>query len=249
VRHPEWYSRGYALWQRSAHRTLVRRARLVITVSEFARGELIDALGADPDRVAVVPNGVDERFSPDADPTAARNAHGLTRSYVLAVGTRIARKNLAVLDQAARALAEHGIELVAAGSGRGYMREEQDEPLRRLGYVTDEHLPGLYAGAEALAMPSLYEGFGLPCLEAMASGTPVVASNAAALPETCGDAALLVEPHDEDGFADALLTAATGDQTRQRLTAAGLERARTRTWQRAAEETDRLLGRLLGDGS
>src|SRR5204863_6367 len=88
-----------------------------------------------------------------------------------------------------RALASKGIELVAAGSGRSYMRAEKTE-IRQLGYVPDDELPSLYARARVLLMPSLYEGFGLPVLEAMASGTPVVAANRGALPETCGDAAL-----------------------------------------------------------
>ena len=123
---------------------------------------------------------------------------------MLAVGTRIARKNLGVLGEAAARLREQGIDIVRAGSSRGYMREEEATGLRELGYVSEERLPGLYAGALALVLPSLYEGFGLPCLEAMACGVPVVASNAAALPETCGDAALLVDPRDASGFADAL---------------------------------------------
>jgi alpha-1,3-rhamnosyl/mannosyltransferase len=94
-------------------------------------------------------------------------------------------------------------------------------------------------------LPSLYEGFGLPCLEAMACGVPVVASNAAALPETCGDAALLVDPHDASGFADALLRIATDEELRARLSAASLARAEPFTWARTAKETDAALERLL----
>ena len=140
---------------------------------------------------------------------------------MLVVGTRIARKNFSALADARRRLRELGINLVAAGSGRAYMRPGEAPPMQGLGYVQERHLPGLYAGALALAMPSLYEGFGLPVLEAMASGVPVVAANRAALPETCGGAALLVDPEDGAGLADALAIAATDEGLRERLIPAG----------------------------
>jgi glycosyltransferase involved in cell wall biosynthesis len=147
--------------------------------------------------------------------------------------------------------------VVIAGSTRPYLprgsarlsrypRQPRQNPPslpRRLGYVADPDLPTLYAGAAALAMPSLYEGFGLPCVEAMAAGTPVVAADRAALPEACGGAALLADPSDPDAFAGALLDAAGAE--RERLVAAGRERAAALTWQRTAEEVDRALEPLL----
>jgi glycosyltransferase involved in cell wall biosynthesis len=231
LRHPEWYGRAYVTWQRALLPAIARRARLVITVSEFSRREIEQVLGV---AAEVIPNGVDGRFKPG--PPAER-------PYVLAVGTRIARKNLAVLAATADALGEHGIELVAAGSDRAYMRDESAAPVRALGYVPDGELPALYSGARALVMPSLYEGFGLPCLEAMASGTPVIASNRGALPETCGDAAVLVDPDDPQAFAAAVVEAAVGQP--RRLIEAGLERAARFTWERAARSTDQAIGRLL----
>ena len=236
IRHPEWYGRAYAAWQRALLPRLARRARLVLTVSEFSKSELVEVLGADPERVAVVPGGVDERFSPDARRDSAE------RPYVLTVATRIARKNLAALERAQAALAERGIDLVAAGSGRGYMRAGDGGP-RPLGYVPDADLPALYAGASAFVLPSLYEGLGLTCLEAMASGTPVVASDRAALPETCGGAALLVDPEDPGQIADAVLAAVGED--RERLRAAGIERAAGFGWDRTARQTDAALAPLL----
>jgi glycosyltransferase involved in cell wall biosynthesis len=137
------------------------------------------------------------------------------------------------------------VELVLAGSGRSYMRAGEEPPARALGYVDDAHLPGLYAGAELLLMPSLYEGFGLPCLEAMACGTPVVAADRGALPETCAGAAILVDPDDPDALAEAAVLAASDADRRAQLTKAGLRRAAQLTWERAARATDALIDGLL----
>jgi glycosyltransferase involved in cell wall biosynthesis len=242
LRHPEWYRPAYATYQRALLPPIAKRARLIITVSEFSKGELVEVLKADPERIAVVPNGVDERFRPEARAESPR-------PYVLVVGTRIARKNMAALDQTAERLAALGIDLVHVGSGRGYMRAETGAALHELGYVPDEDMPRLYASAVALAMPSLYEGFGLPCLEAMACGTPVVASNRTALPETTGGAAILVDPDDHAAFADALEKIATDETHRGELSARAVQQARPFTWERTAALTDAAIERVLPTSS
>ena len=248
LRQPDAYSRAYVAYQRVMLPLLARRAQLLITVSVFSKAELVDGLGVAPERIVVVPEGVDEGFAPDhdADVVALAERYRLERPYVLFVGTVSVRKNLGLLESAAGGLRERGIDVVLAGSDRRYLRSPT-VALRRLGYVPDDHLPGLYAGARVLAMPSRYEGFGLPCLEAMACGTPVVAARAGALPETVGDAGILVDPDDGDAFATALIAAACDDEVRTRLSRAGRERAGQFSWGASAARTDAALERLLGN--
>ena len=245
LREPEAYTRTYATWHRWLGVACARRARLVLTVSDFSRHELERLVGLDPERIFVVRGGVDERFRPTVDTERVALKWGLDRPYVLTVATNDRRKNLAVLSETAVRLAELGIELVWAGETRPYIGGASAvEGVRALGYVDDADLPGLYAGAVAFVLPSSYEGLGLPCLEAMACGTPVVAADRAALPETCGCAALLVNPDDPAEVGDAVVRAATDDELRIRLTESGLRRASELTWDRAALQTHQILARI-----
>ncbi|MCW2989657.1 MAG: glycosyltransferase family 4 protein [Solirubrobacterales bacterium] len=221
LREPSWYSPMFVRSQRALLPRIARRAVKVVTVSEFSAGELRELLGVEP---VVVPGGVDHaRFVP-GEPRGER-------PYVLTVASRTARKNLGALAETARRLAADGVELVAAGGARPQFRAE-DVPVRELGHVPDAELPALYAGAQAFVLPSVYEGFGLPCLEAMACGTPVVASDRTALPETCGGAALLVDPGDQAAIADAVLAAIGDASLRER----GIARAAEFSWDRTARE-------------
>jgi glycosyltransferase involved in cell wall biosynthesis len=243
LRHPEWYSPGYVRWQRAVMPRIAQRASVVITGSEFARAELIEFLGIPGERIRVVPGGVDPRFNPVVDPQPAQRHLGIDRPYVLAVGDRGPRKNLQALRPAIPLLRKEGVDLLVAGGGRSHQLGAALEGARDLGYVPDEHLPGLYAGARAFVLPSLHEGFGLTVLEAMAAGVPVVASNRAALPEVVTGAGLMADPDDWGLFAAEVLRAATDEQERARLRERGKQVAARYTWERAANDVHGILSR------
>jgi glycosyltransferase involved in cell wall biosynthesis len=240
-----------AVWQS------VRKADAVVAVSENTRRDLARLLRLPENRLRVVPNGIDEQFRPVGDEsaiTAIRQKIGVEEPFILSVGTLEPRKNLVRLLEAFSGLAGQGLEhkLVLAGR-KGWLYQpilEAAAPLQRAGrvvlvdFVGDDNLPALYSAAEAFVYPSLYEGFGLPPLEAMACGTPVVASNTSSLPEVLGEAALLVEPHDVAAIASSMRQVLTDADLRARLIAAGLEQARRFTWRVAAE---RLIGLYRGE--
>jgi len=242
LREPGWYSPSYAAWQARLLPLVARRALGVVTPSQFAADEIVSLLGASRERVHVIPGAVDGRFSPLADCGEARAKLHLDTPYVLCVASRTARKNLSSLEPAARILAKEGIELVVAGGERPQFKQEAATgAVRRIGYVDDALLPGLYAGASAFVLPSLHEGFGLTALEAMASGVPAVLSSAGALPETGASAALYADPLDPLAIADQIL-AAIGNQ---QLAQAGIARAAQFSWEQTALSLDQLVGELI----
>lgn len=242
--HPEWFSRPYRIAHGTILRLLARTADRVIVPSQFSARELAELAGVPRERIDVVPGGVDERFAPDVDPEPARRALGLERPYVLTVGGTGLRKNLRALVPLVPALRERGIELVAGGVHRGHHAHAHDlEGIRGLGYVPEELLPSLYSGARAFVLPTLHEGFGLPCIEAMRSGVPVAASDRGAVPEACGGAALLFDPGDPEALEQTVLRAVDDGQERARMREAGLAHAATLSWDRAARSVDEILAR------
>jgi glycosyltransferase involved in cell wall biosynthesis len=228
----------------------LRRAARVIAVSEATRADLLARYRLPPDRVVVVPEAASPRFAAvsAAEVARVRARHGLEGPYVLFVGLLEPKKNVAGLLEAVARLRRDGTwgptRLVVAGAvgwGVAALPEHAgrlglDGVVRWLGAVDEADLPGLYGGAVCFAFPSLWEGFGLPALEAMAAGTPVVASRRGALPEITADAALLVEP-DAASVADGLGRMLADAGLRQRLRDRGLARARAFSWERTARET------------
>ena len=247
-------SRWY--WGRWLPRT-VRSADVVIADSEATRADLVRLTGRPPESVEVILLGVDPCFRPltfkESEPTLAR--YGLNRPYLLFVGTREPRKGLDTLLEAYGRLAvKHPHELVLVGAAGWGEPEGTPEArpaawrdrVRVLDYVPNQDLPAVYSGAAALALPSRYEGFGLPVLEAMACGVPVVCSNAASLPEAAGGAALLVPPDDPQALAKALERVLTDPDLAGRLRQQGLDRAGRLTWEKTARQTLAVYERAVG---
>lgn len=251
---PEWFSPRFASWYGWLMPRLARRLMHVIAVSQFTKERVMDRLEVPEDRITVIPNGIDERFQPrpveDVERVCRR--FGLRRrSYVLSVGSLEPRKNLRRLLEAWSRVCNdipREIELVVVGSrgdARVFQQVDLDEPpprVRFTGYVDDEDLPGLYSGSLVFVYPSLYEGFGLPPLEAMACGSAVVTSRGTSIDEVVGDSAILVDPYSVDSIAEGVRTAiGGGDDLLHALRKSGETRVRRLTWDRTARETLRVL--------
>jgi glycosyltransferase involved in cell wall biosynthesis len=227
----------------------IRAADLVIVISRSTGEELTRLLGIPAEKIKVVYPGISERYKPGDTDRAAEyisKKYGVPQRYLAAVGTLEPRKNLGLLVKVLRILKAQGKHhcpvLIAGGSGwrnSGLFNEIQaagltEAEIKFLGYVPDEDLPSFYTGAQLFLFPSLYEGFGIPPLEAMACGVPVVASNARCMPETLGGAAILESPDSPDRFAQAVIRGLEDEDVRRSLEVDGINRAREFSWERSA---------------
>lgn len=236
----------------------VRRADHIIAVSEATKRDLVRLTGTPPKKITVIYEAAEPIYTPIHDQDVLNEIRGryhLPDQYILFVGTIEPRKNLKTLIQAfdlLRTNYKSSAHLVIVGK-RGWLYEDIDQLIDQLGIQDQIHflgrvptadLPLLYNAAQMLVLPSFYEGFGLPPLEAMACGIPVIVSNISAMPEVVGDAALRVEPEDVEGFAVAMNRLLTEDDLRADMIAKGRKRARCFSWQRAAQETIQVYQKL-----
>jgi glycosyltransferase involved in cell wall biosynthesis len=237
---PEAYAPLFRGWYRWLFRRLARTAVAINTVSAFSRARLADRLGVPGKRINVIHNGGDHLLHVQASPGYLASVGLVGRRFVLAVGSENVTKNFGAVIEAMAELADDKVLLVIAGGRRGVVfapaagKTEASDRVIRLGPVGDAELKALYGAAIALVFASSYEGFGLPPLEAMSCGCPVLASSATAVPEVCGDAALYVDPDSPPDIARRLGQMMADDGLRADLVVRGTARLRQFTWQAAA---------------
>jgi glycosyltransferase involved in cell wall biosynthesis len=238
-------NRAYTRW---AIKVSCRNAAHLFAVSEFTKQEMIRWLHVPAERITVTYNGVDQRFQP-ADPAqlaAFRKKAGLPERFILFVGTLEPRKNLPTLLEAYARIAKDIDAPLIIGGGKGWLYDQifakveelqLGDRVRFAGFIADEELPLWYAAATVFTLPSLYEGFGIPLIEAMACGTPVVSTTSSSLPEVVGDAGLLVPPTDADALGAAMLQLLQDTNLHAELRERGIAQAQRFRWQTMAEQT------------
>lgn len=245
---PECSSPALLYYLKAAVPPSVRRADWLLADSESTKNDLIELYKVPQERITVIYAGYDPVFhsDPAADDATIRAHYGIDKPYILGLGTLQPRKNFKTLIYAYYQLIQeqHIPHQLVIGGQKGWLYEDIFDAVRELhlndrvsflGFVEDAHLPALYRGAELFAFPSLYEGFGIPILEAMGCGTPVVTANNSSLPEVAGDAALLVDAHDAAALADAMWCIMSDSTCRAALRERGLQRVKLFSWQHAAE--------------
>jgi len=249
---------GYA-YARTSLYTAAHKADRIFTVSEQSKRDILKFFNVPPEKIVVTPNAIDDRFStPPSEEHVinTRERYQLSHSYLLYVGNIKPHKNLERLIEAfhlVRAQGRSELELIIIGDEisklqslrRAVHKYDMHRYVRFLGYVPDKTLAVLYRLASVFVFPSLYEGFGLPPLEAMASGTPVVTSNLSSLPEVVGDAAVLVDPYSAESIAEGILTVLRSTHLRGELSKRGLERVKAFSWARSVQRVREVYGEVL----
>jgi glycosyltransferase involved in cell wall biosynthesis len=257
---PQYLPNRLALtYARASIAMAARRATRVLTVSESSKRDIVRLVDVDPAKIDVIYNSYDERFGVepgDEDIERVRERFQLHDPFVLYAGNVKPHKNLERLIDAFQVVRKRGLDnvkLVLIGDDiskyaalrRAVHRHQLHQHVRFLGFVPEETLAVMYRLASVFVFPSLYEGFGLPPLEAMASGTPVVTSNLSSLPEVAGDAAMLVDPYDPEAIADGIYRVLTDDTLRHSMRAKGIERARQFSWEQSVRRVHDIYQKVL----
>ena len=259
---PETFTRHSRAQLRLTVRRTARKAARILTLSEFSRRDIIETYAVNPDRVLVTPAAAPARFAPVENETELkeiRERYRIKANYLLSLGSLQPRKNMARLIEAYASLQklcsnDQLPQLVFAGKPgwlddeiyRAARRENRNESIKFVGYVPDKDLPALYSGAICFVYPSFFEGFGLPVLEAMQCGAPVIAGNRTSIPEVAGDAALLFDAFDSRALAEAISRMIDNSDFREEMRVKGLERARTFNWITTARLTLRAYEQAAG---
>ena len=240
LRVPESYNWRFRLWYKILMTGLGRRASRIVTVSRSSRDDIVDGFGVPGYKIEIVAEGGEHILRSSPDESALRRFELDSRPYLLAVSSMAAHKNFNLVLQALERFSNPYFDVAIAGSANprvfGTSGIVQSDRIKWLGHVSDAELRALYEGAMCFVFPSLYEGFGIPPLEAMNCGCPVLASNAASIPEVCGDAALYFDPRDSGALA-ALLERLGGDVSlRAGLSKQGVLQARKFSWEQAGRQ-------------
>lgn len=260
--HPEWIGGRFRRAKNFVFRQSIRQADHVITISEFSKSAIVETLGVSEQNISVIPLGVDKRFFKNphrgaTDSTAILSSYDLQRGYFLVLGTLQPRKNIERILKAHQQLPNeirqlHPLVIVGRyGWGVRDLIPKIDEleatsECKWLKFVSADALPHLLQSAKALIFPSLYEGFGLPVIEAFAAGCPVITSKTTALPEVSGDSAILVDPYDTNDIANAMRSLIWDDDLREEMIEKGLQRAAMYSWQSCAAKTLEAYRKVCG---
>jgi glycosyltransferase involved in cell wall biosynthesis len=241
--HPDWFARNYRLYYRLATPVAARLSKKVITVSEFSKNEIIKRIGIPEEKIAVIHNAVPGTFRKQPPPGAAGQA-----KYILSVGSLDPRKNMArLVDAYKMAGIDKEIKLVLAGKADPIFNMDHPEEILAysVGHITDDELSSLYRNAALFVYPSLYEGFGIPPLEAMSMGCPVILSDIPVFREVFGDAAHYVDPMDAAAICKGILDVLSDESCRLELVRRGYERAKLYTWERSADKMVSIIKSLV----
>lgn len=255
---PEAYQRSRVLWWKLQYRYICRRAKFFLAISEFTKREMVEILGIPEEKIYVLHCACSERLGRVKDREELehlRESYGLTERFVLFVGNTNPRKNLERIIQAFDLFKEKSglphLLVIAGEQGWKFNREnalegvKHREDVRFIGFVPGEDMPALYSAADLFVFPTLYEGFGIPVLEAQACGVPVVTSNYSSLPEVAGEGAKLVDPYDVENICQGMLTILQRPELAKALVEKGLENVKRFSWATSAKRLDEILEKEL----